>query len=64
MVNYREGNELIDIDGEVIHETEMAYLFDAGGKDAVWVPKSVCEWDPDGKKMTMKQWIAKDKELI
>ncbi len=55
--------ELVDIDGEIIVETELAYLFN-NGKDQAWIPKSQCSWDPDDKKMTMRESQAKEKELI
>ena len=56
-------SELVDIAGEIRHETEKAYLFYDGIKE-IWIPKSQCQWDPDAKEMTMPEWIAKDKGLI
>lgn len=65
MVNNREGRKQVEIDGEVLHETEKAYLFDSGhGPDAVWLPKSMVEWNPDEKKMTLPQWFAEKKEIV
>jgi hypothetical protein len=26
--------------------------------------KSQCQWDEEGKEMTMPEWLAKEKELI
>lgn len=57
-------SDLIDIAGIVKHQTEKAYLFDGGGDEAVWLPKSQCEWDEEEKTMTMPEWLAKDKGLI
>jgi len=56
--------ELADIDGTVIFETEKAYKFDAGLDEAVWLPKSQCEWDKDSSIMTMPVWLAEDKGLV
>jgi hypothetical protein len=55
--------ELADIAGEVRGETESAYRFTDGTR-TVWLPKSQCEWDKDGKTMTMPVWLATDKELV
>lgn len=63
MTRRREGNELTDIAGEVLHETAAAYRF-YDGKTTVWLPKSQCEWDGDSAVMTLPLWLAKDKELI
>lgn len=50
------------------HETSRAWLVDHGGDDAVWVPKSQCELEPDanGKThtLTCPQWLAEDKGLV
>lgn len=55
--------ELVDIAGEIKHETEKAYLFYDGSK-TVWIPKSQCEWDEMDKVMTMPERVAMDKGLI
>lgn len=53
----------VDLDGEVVHETDDAYLF-SDGERRVWLPKSQCEWDPDAKKMIVPVWLAEDRELV
>jgi hypothetical protein len=60
-----DRNMLVDISGELVPplETEKAWRFFDGAR-TVWLPKSQCEWDPDGKVMVMPVWLAKDKELI
>lgn len=55
---------LEDIDGVVVRETELAWLFDYGGDAPVWLPKSVCEWDADGKQMTLPHDLAVDKGMV
>lgn len=55
--------KLIDIDGEVVGETDLAYRFNDGAK-MVWLPKSQVEWNIDYQTMTMPEWLAMDKELI
>ena len=57
------AKELIDIAGEVRHETEAAYRFYDGAR-TVWLPKSQVEWYEDDKVMVVPVWLAKDKELI
>lgn len=57
-------SELVDIDCEIVHETGAAYLIDFGGKEKVWVPKSIAEWDPDEGLMTMPRKFAQAKGII
>jgi hypothetical protein len=56
-------SDLVDVSGEVKFETEKAFRF-FDGKDLVWLPKSLCEWDENDKTMTMPEWIALEKGLI
>lgn len=56
-------SNLTDISGEIMGETEKAYRFFDGTR-TVWLPKSQCEWDEEGKVMVMEEWLAKAKELI
>ena len=57
------GWELVDISGELKFETERAYLFFDGVREA-WLPKSQCEWDADRKIMTLPENIAIEKGLV
>lgn len=57
-------SNLIDIACVITGETARAYRIDHGGKDDVWVPKSLCEYDESDGTMTMPEWIAKEKGLI
>lgn len=64
-------SDLVDIAGVLHHETDKAILFSdtAAEKDAVWIPKSQCEYARDGGRdnfvtVTMPEWLAKDKGLI
>ena len=56
------GNR-IEINGEIKHETDAAYLFYDGARE-VWLPKSKCEWNQDSKVMMVPEWLAMDKELL
>ena len=55
--------ELVDIELELIHETEKAYHA-TNGKERVWLPKSQCEYDGDAGMFTMSVWLAQEKGLI
>ncbi len=72
-------SNLIDIACLIVHETAKAYLITDGGsgehidlltgevssrEKRVWVPKSLVEWDPDTKTMTMPEHLAADRGLI
>ena len=56
-------SDLVNIAGQLRHETEKAYLFYDGVR-AVWLPKSQCEWDASAARMVMPEWLAIDKELL
>jgi hypothetical protein len=59
-------SDLIDIDVDLIHETDRAVLVSVGGAKAVWVPKSACEIEREGKgwKLTLREALAVDKGLV
>ena len=54
--------KLVDIAGQILHETEKAWLVDTGDAK-VWFPKSLVEDNDDGT-FTIPEWLAKDKGLI
>ncbi len=57
------NHDIVEIAGELRHETEKAYLLFDRGKE-VWVPKSLGEWDETSKTMQLPEWYAFDKGLI
>lgn len=58
-------SDLIDISGDLRHETTMAYLFHDGTRE-VWLPKSMVEIETIGSvaTATMPEWLALEKGLI
>lgn len=56
-------SDLVDVAGEIRHETERAYLFYDGARE-VWLPKSQVEWDSKDKIMAMPEWLATEKNLL
>jgi hypothetical protein len=56
-------NDIIEIAGELRHETDKAYLLFDGDKE-VWIAKSLGEWDEHSKTMQMPEWLAHSKGLI
>jgi len=55
-------SDLVDIAGEVRHETDKGLLFFDGDR-TIWLPKSLVEVNDDGT-VTMPEWLAMDKELL
>lgn len=55
-------SNIVDIAGELRHETDKALLIFDGDK-TVWLPKSQVEVNDDGT-FAMPEWLAKDKGLI
>ncbi len=60
-------SDLIKLDVDLLHETELAYLVD-NGDDEFWIPKSVCELglSDDGTHhiLELPEKIAVNKGLI
>ena len=65
MTRKAQGNDLVDIAGELVppRETPRAFRF-YDGSNTVWLPKSQCEWDEESQVMTMPEWLAMEKGLI
>ena len=71
-----KNHDIIEIAGQIIHETDKAYLFTDGtmlknsdGKSSAspkgqWIAKSQCEWDDKDKTMQMPEWLAMEKGFI
>ena len=57
-----QGNDIVDIAGEITAETEKAVRFYDGSR-TVWLPRSQIEIYDDGT-IAMSEWLAKDKGLI
>jgi hypothetical protein len=58
-----KNHDIIEIAGELHHETDKAYLFFDGARK-VWIPKSQGDWDGDTKIMQLPEWLALELELI
>lgn len=57
------ASDLVDVEADLMFETEKAYKIKCGSSEPVWVPKSICEYD--GKvTFTMPERFAYDKRLI
>lgn len=62
-------SDIIDIDVQVLHETEKAVLVtDSVPENGVWLPRSKIEIEPTGfggiYTVTLPEWLALDKGLI
>ena len=57
------GESLAEVDATCLHDTDDAFLLDHGGKDSVWVPKSLVDDNGDGT-FTMPEWLAMEKGII
>jgi hypothetical protein len=55
-------SDLVDVPCKLLMTKEKAYWIDDGDK-RVWVPRSLCEWDPTDQTMAMPEWLAIEKEL-
>jgi len=60
-----KNHKITEVEGEVFHETDKAYLFSTEDRAAaVWLPKSMCEWDESDDTMQLPEWLAEEKGLI
>lgn len=62
-------SNLIDIDVVVVHETPGAFLVKWDpDRDAVWLPKSVCEFEATDASdigiLTLPESVAEEKEML
>lgn len=57
-------SDIIDIACTIIHQTDLAWLIDAGTDAPVWIPKSVGEYDETDHTMAMPERWAREKGLI
>ena len=61
-------SDLIEVAVQLHHETDKAWLVsdDGDNDNAVWIPKSQAEIEPDGgcHMLTCPEWLAIDKELL
>ena len=65
MNKYEE--EYVEIDVRTLHWTEFAVLFDVGGDEDVWIPKSALEDWPDKRQngvAIVARWFAEKKGLV
>lgn len=73
------GRDLFDVDVELIHETDEAYLVSDGVEstetlfgeykkpESVWIPKSQCELEDNGDgswTLTAPEWLLEKKWLL
>jgi hypothetical protein len=54
---------IVDLEGEILQETELAYLF-YDGRVEQWLPKSQCDWHEEPGIMSIPAWLALDKGLL
>jgi len=60
------GYDLVDIDVEILHETDRALKATDGSRE-VWLPKSqLHNWEPGSQcqTITLPEWLAQDKGLV
>jgi hypothetical protein len=66
----KKGDEIVDVQVELLHETDKAYLVTIDGKTKVWVAKSVCELEHDADPklhlwtLTLPAWMAEERGLV
>lgn len=58
----KKSEDLVDIEGELMAETERAYKIN-DGKKREWVPKAHVEFDNDNT-FTMPYWLAEEKGFL
>lgn len=58
----KKGAEVVDVDVDLVHATDKAWLFRLGNGNQVWVPKSVGEYE-DGK-CTLPTNYATEKGMV
>ncbi len=59
-----KNHDIIEIDVEVLHSTDKAWMLNDADNEEVWLPKSMCEYDDTDKTMQLPEWLAFEKGLI
>jgi hypothetical protein len=62
MMKSSGASDIVDIDLDVITETEKAYRV-SNSERRFWLPKSQVEYD-GARTFSMPEWLAHEKELI
>jgi len=60
----RIEDEDIEVEAELVHETDKAWLVNIGSSNKIWVPKSVAQYDRDSKCLILPEWQANARGLI
>ena len=63
MERWQREAEDVELDCQLVHETEAAYLGDFGDVTC-WVPKSLSSFNKRKSLMTVKEWFANKEGLI
>lgn len=58
------SKEILELNIEILHETDHAIMIENLNEENVWIPKSQIEISEDEKTIGIPEWLAKDKELI
>lgn len=57
------ASELVDVDADLIHQTDGAFKLRTDDGKIVWVPKACCEHN-GGTSFTMERRTAEEKGLV
>lgn len=60
----KKNHDLVDIEADLIHQTDAAYLIKNDRGEKVWLQKSVVAYNEDDKVFTMPENYAIDKGLV
>ena len=58
----KRNHDIVEIEAEMVRETQLAYLLNDGSKEG-WVPKTQVEDKEDGT-FSMPEWLAIDKGFV
>ncbi len=61
--NQRDRSKLVDIECEIVHETEKGILLH-NGTTQEWFPKAAIEYDRRDKVATMPEYMALEKGFV
>lgn len=58
----KKNHDIIEVECTLQHQTDAGLLVDFGGKTAVWVPKSLCEFG--NGTLQIPEWLATEKGMV
>lgn len=62
-LRYRLSHGTLPVRGQLLDQTPKAFLIRTANRDALWLPKSKVDHNPEAGTFTVPMWLARQKTL-